>query len=158
MSAKRFFDPERRATLISLGTCGLPVIGLLPAISEGEVATLNHTPECSSVHDKTIEQTAGPYYRPSSPLRRDLYVDASQARRMTLEGFVLDTRCRPVSGALVEIWHADSSGEYDNAGYKFRGYQFSDANGRWAFATIVTQHYAFRTAHYHFRVQPKGGC
>ncbi|GEC37770.1 hypothetical protein EME01_18420 [Sinorhizobium meliloti] len=58
---------------------------------------------------------------------------------------------------MVEIWHADERGEYDNDGYRWRAYQLTDDAGRWGFDTILTQHYSFRTAHYHIRVQPRGG-
>ncbi len=76
---------------------------------------------------------------------------------MTLLGFVLDRNCQPVPGAMVEIWHADNQGRYDNRGHRLWGHQFTDEAGRWRFETIVTQHYAFRTAHYHFRVRPEEG-
>lgn len=74
-----------------------------------------------------------------------------------LAGFVLDTRCRLIPGALVEIWHADQEGNYDNEGYRLRARQFTDAAGRWGFSTIEAQHYAFRTAHYHFRISAPQG-
>lgn len=56
----------------------------------------------------------------------------------------------------MEIWHADEAGHYDNSGFLLRGHQRTDTQGRWAFQTIVTQHYSNRTAHYHFRVQRPG--
>ncbi|MEY2855289.1 MAG: hypothetical protein RL030_2421 [Pseudomonadota bacterium] len=76
---------------------------------------------------------------------------------MDLGGLVLNTHCEPLAGVLVELWHADDAGNYDNAGFKLRGHQFTDAQGRWAFQTIVTRHYSVRTAHYHVRVQQPGG-
>ncbi|ANG98748.1 hypothetical protein A8A54_19290 [Brucella pseudogrignonensis] len=54
---------------------------------------------------------------------------------------------------MVEIWHADSHGDYDNQGHRLRGHQLTDDKGRWGFDTIVTRHYAFRTAHNHFRLR-----
>ena len=70
---------------------------------------------------------------------------------------MVDTQCRPLSDVLVEIWHADEAGNYDNSGFLLRGHQRTDTQGRWAFQTIVTKHYSNRTAHYHFRVQRPGG-
>jgi protocatechuate 3,4-dioxygenase beta subunit len=106
----------------------------------------------------TVRQTAGPFYMPDAPLKRDLASDVEGGPPLTLAGFVLDPRCQPIPGAMVEIWHADENGEYDNDGFRLRGHQLTDAEGRWGFTTIVTQHYAFRTAHYHFNVRrPDGG-
>ncbi len=33
--------------------------------------------------------------------------------------------------ALVELWHSDENVNYDNGGYRLRGHQFTDAEGRW---------------------------
>jgi protocatechuate 3,4-dioxygenase beta subunit len=90
-------------------------------------------------------------------LKRDLRADAPNGQPLTLVGFVVDTRCRPMPGALVEIWHADETGAYDNAGFRLRGHQFTDEAGRWGFTTIVPAQYPGRTRHYHIKVQRRGG-
>lgn len=79
--------------------------------------------------------------------------DLPGGEAITLEGFVLDIRCRPLPGVRVEIWHADDAGRYDIAGFRLRAMQRTDARGRWGFETIVPRFYSVRTAHYHFRVQ-----
>jgi protocatechuate 3,4-dioxygenase beta subunit len=119
-------------------------------------ASLPATPTCGDHDDPTPPQTAGPYYRPASPLRSDLRTEFGRGEPMDLSGRVLDTRCSPLSGVIVEIWHADDAGTYDNRGFRLRGHQRTDSQGRWAFQTILTRHYAIRTAHYHFRVQASG--
>jgi protocatechuate 3,4-dioxygenase beta subunit len=43
----------------------------------------------------------------------------------------------PVAGAKVDVWQADDSGAYDNAGYRLRGYTLTDDSGRYAMETIV---------------------
>ncbi|MDP2410711.1 MAG: intradiol ring-cleavage dioxygenase [Pseudolabrys sp.] len=115
------------------------------------------TPSCGDSPAATVAQTAGPFYTPNAPLKRDLFPDAPRGRRLTLAGFVVDRGCKPVKGALVEIWHADQEGAYDNKGHRLRGHQLTDEAGRWGFNTIVTAQYPGRTAHYHFRVQAPGG-
>lgn len=118
----------------------------------GQTEELSTTPGCGEAHELTVAQTAGPFYKAGAPLKRDLGAEAAADTAITLAGFVLDAHCRAVPNAMVEIWHADSEGRYDNAGYTLRGHQFTDNAGRWGFNTIITQHYSFRTAHYHFRV------
>src|SRR4051794_5524169 len=79
------------------------------------------------------------------------------AERMTIAGYVLAQNCKPVGRALVELWHADQTGTYDNSGFKLRGHQFTDAEGRWRFDTIVPGLYPGRTRHYHLKAQRLGG-
>ncbi len=70
---------------------------------------------------------------------------------------MVDTNCRPIPGALLDFWHADDSGAYDNVGYRFRGHQFADENGRYQLETILPGLYPGRTRHFHVRVQPPNG-
>jgi protocatechuate 3,4-dioxygenase beta subunit len=146
---------SRRSILAALAA--LPPAALLaPRALLAQAPALEPTPACGD-DTPTLSQTAGPYYKPASPQRRDLRSEFGRGKPIDLAGFVVDTHCRPLSDVLVEIWHADDSGTYDNAGFRLRGQQRTDAQGRWAFETIVTQHYSVRTAHYHFRVQRPGG-
>ena len=38
---------------------------------------------------------------------------------------------------MVDLWQADNKGDYDNSGYRLRGHQRADADGRYRFRTIV---------------------
>jgi protocatechuate 3,4-dioxygenase beta subunit len=66
---------------------------------------------------------------------------------------VLTRSCRPVERALVDLWHADERSEYDNAGFRYRGHIFTDAQGRYRFRTILPALYSGRTRHYHIKLQ-----
>ena len=77
--------------------------------------------------------------------------------RLLLTGRVLDTSCRPIAGARVDVWQANAAGSYDNAGYRFRGYQLTDARGRYRLLTVVPGLYPGRTEHIHVKVTPPGG-
>jgi protocatechuate 3,4-dioxygenase beta subunit len=148
----------RRKLLLSLVTIA-PAVTLMSTVQAEPLDNLRRalTPACDDSDEMTPEQTEGPYYRPSSPYRYDLSSDAPGATPFALTGLVLDQDCRPLREVIVEIWHADQNGNYDNQGFRFRAHQVTDSNGRWAFLTILTQHYAFRTAHYHVRVQRPDG-
>lgn len=61
--------------------------------------------------------------------------------------------CRPVAGAVVDIWHCDEQGRYDNQGYRYRGHQFTDGAGSYQFKTIRPTLYSGRTEHIHVKVQ-----
>ena len=111
------------------------------------------TPQCRDGDEPTVRQTEGPYFKPSSPQRADLVEPNSKARLLELSGQILTRTCRPVSRALVDLWHADERGEYDNAGFRYRGHLFADDEGRYRFRTIVPALYPVRTRHYHVKVQ-----
>ena len=76
---------------------------------------------------------------------------------LELVGFVLSLSCKPVSGAMIDFWQADGKGEYDNSGFRLRGHQFADAQGRYRMSSIVPGLYEGRTRHIHVKVQPPTG-
>jgi protocatechuate 3,4-dioxygenase beta subunit len=76
--------------------------------------------------------------------------------RLTVSGRVLTTRCRAVPRALLSFWQCDARGVYDNSGFRLRGHQFADAQGRWSLQTIVPGIYPGRTRHIHVKVQAPG--
>ena len=92
---------------------------------------------------------------PQTPLKSSFLADA-HGERLLLQGYVLDTRCRPLAGAWIDLWHADAAGAYDNRGFRLRGHQFSDAGGRYRFETIVPGLYPGRTRHFHVKLRAAG--
>ncbi len=146
-----------RRTLLS-GFLAMPLVPLSGAIAFAqEVPSLPLTRACADGEEPTPTREAGPFFKPNSPLKRDLYPDAPRGERITIAGHVLDDRCRPMPRSLVEIWQADESGEYDRQGFRLRGHQFADEQGRWWFNTVVPARYPGRTRHFHFKVQGPGG-
>jgi protocatechuate 3,4-dioxygenase beta subunit len=69
----------------------------------------------------------------------------------------MTSNCTPVAGAKVDIWQADADGQYDNTGYRLRGYVLTDQAGRYTIETIVPGLYTGRTGHIHVKVQAPGG-
>lgn len=114
------------------------------------------TPTCADADDITPEQTEGPYFKPSSPERTDIR-GASPGTRLLVGGTVVTTGCKPLAHALVDFWQADAGGNYDNAGFAFRGHQYTDAEGRYRLDTVVPGLYPGRTRHIHVKVQAPGG-
>jgi len=70
---------------------------------------------------------------------------------------VLTADCKPVANALLDFWHADEHGDYDNSGFRYRGHQFTDAEGRYRLETIVPAEYPGRTRHIHVKAQAPAG-
>ena len=82
------------------------------------------------------ELTEGPFYTPGTPLRSNLREPDTSGRPLVVQGLVLSPDCRPIGGAVVDIWHADEHGRYDNSGFRYRGHQYTDAAGAFRFETI----------------------
>ena len=124
---------------------------------EDGATTLSPTPACDDGDDPTPEQTEGPFFTPDSPERTSLREPGVDGTTLVLTGTVLATDCTPLAGALLDFWHADAAGEYDNEGYRLRGHQFTDASGRYRLETIVPGLYTGRTRHIHVKAQREGG-
>jgi protocatechuate 3,4-dioxygenase beta subunit len=101
--------------------------------------------------------TEGPYYKPDSPERTSLLEAGTPGTPLVLTGYVLTQDCQPVANAWLDFWQTDGAGEYDNAGYKMRGHQFTDESGRYSLETVVPGVYPGRTAHIHVKVQAPDG-
>jgi protocatechuate 3,4-dioxygenase beta subunit len=143
-------DPTRRGFLLTTALAGL---GLAAGEASGQ-AGLTPTPACDD--GPTVRQTEGPFFKPRSPERADLREPGMSARLVELSGVVLTRGCRPVPRALVDLWHADDKGDYDERGFRCRGHVFADAEGRYRFRTIMPAVYTGRTRHYHVKVQAPG--
>jgi protocatechuate 3,4-dioxygenase beta subunit len=115
------------------------------------------TPACGQKPELTPSQTAGPFFTPDSPRRNSLVEPGSKVERLTVSGVVLSPQCKPVANALLDFWHCDETGEYDNKGFRYRGHLFADAQGRYRLLTIVPGEYPGRTRHIHVKVQAPGG-
>ncbi len=134
-------------------------------------------PDCG---DSTPAQTEGPFFPTRD--RDDEDPDLTQVKGRTgraigevvyVRGRVLDEACRPVAGALVEIWQANSGGRYDHerdAGnprppdpnFQSWAEMLTDAEGRYGFKTIKPGSYPaddqgwIRPPHIHFKVSRRG--
>ena len=128
----------------------------LPRIATGQEA-LALTPQCEGKAAITGAQTEGPFFKQKSPLLSDLRQGGLKGETVILAGLVLTRDCRPVAGALVDLWHADAKGDYDNRGFRGRGHQFTDAAGRYRFVTVLPARYTGRTRHFHVKVQAENG-
>jgi protocatechuate 3,4-dioxygenase beta subunit len=141
---------------------------------------LGAEPSRGECGDPTAAQTSGPYYPTRN--REDEDPDLTQVRGRSgraagevlyVRGRVLDQNCRPVEGALVEIWQANTHGRYDHerdAGnprpldpnFQSWAEMLTDKEGGFRFKTIKPGSYPagdggwIRPPHIHFRVSLRG--
>ncbi len=129
----------------------IPAVGFALALAAAAAAA-----DCPG--SPTPAQTAGPFYREGSPQSTVLREASSPGRRLLLTGVVYDGQCRPLAGAWVDFWQADSQGRYDNTGFGFRGHQLTDSAGRYSLDTVVPAEYPGRTPHIHVKVRAPGAA
>ena len=105
----------------------------------------------------TPRQTEGPFFKTNTPRRTSLVEAGSKAPRFVVTGTVLSAQCKPLPNALLDFWHSDEEGAYDNRGFRYRGHQHADSEGRFRLETILPAEYPGRTRHIHVKVQAPGG-
>lgn len=130
----------------------------------------------------TPNTIAGPFYRADAP---EMTAGASISRDgrgtpLAITGRVRGLDGAPVSGATVEVWQANGEGRYENQepdhqpDHNLRGRFATDAQGRFAFLSVMPKGYALpgdgpvgrlmtalgltldRPAHIHFRISAPG--
>lgn len=137
---------------------------------------------CEDRPGTTPSTLPGPFYRADAP---DLPLGANLCRNgdgqpLAVTGRVTSLSGQPVAGALVEVWHANTAGRYENQDpdnqpeHNLRGRFTTDADGAFHFRTIRPGGYSLpddgpvgqlarklglsldRPAHVHFAVTAPG--
>jgi protocatechuate 3,4-dioxygenase beta subunit len=112
------------------------------------VACKDEKPTPAVADDKT--------FRPGAPARTNLIDASTPGQKLVLTGTVKGTVCGPIKGARVDFWQADWRGIYDASGYRLRGHQLTDGNGRYRLETIVPAATAGRARHLDARIEAAG--
>ena len=130
----------------------------------------------------TPNTPTGPFYRPDAP-EMPLGANISRDHKgepLAVEGRITSLNGSGVAGAMVEVWHANAEGLYENQEpdrqpeFNLRGRFRADHQGRFRFLTIKPRGYTLpsdgpvgrlmtalglgleRPAHLHFRVSADG--
>jgi len=122
----------------------------------------------------TPAQIEGPFYpgRTKFDNNHDLTNGGrAKGKIISLIGTIVDRRCNPISGALVEIWQACSSGRYNHPNdpnpapldpnFRYWSRTITAADGKYNFTTVVPGDYPasedwMRPSHVHFKVRNTG--
>ena len=132
---------------VGLGITAMSLLKLKPLDILAGSGGLQPTPSASE----------GPFWKPGSPTRETLFNANDSGQQIKVVGDVLDRNGNLIDGAMVDVWQADASGNYDNSGYGFRGHVFSNENGNYSFNTVKPGIYPSRTPHIHIKVStPRG--
>ena len=155
-------------------TAAVPPPPLPPELTSTQIysstnGTCSLTPSLIEI-EGTPQQMEGPYFVDGMPNRSDIRTDPSDGSMqqgipldLLIHVYVVDKKsgsCTPLSGAQVDIWHANSQGVYSSVnsqgteGKKFlRGFQVTDDNGTVRFTTVYPGWYQGRAIHIHDKVR-----
>jgi protocatechuate 3,4-dioxygenase beta subunit len=158
----------RRRSFLKWGIGSASSFALLPIAARAWAGVCVRTPA----------QTSGPFYPGNDrfTLDTDLTRIPGQPGRaegqvVWVRGQVLDSRCKPIEGANVELWQACASGRYQHSrdpnpapldpNFRYWAETFTDTDGRYAFKTIIPGAYPAsqdwtRPPHLHFRISRLG--
>ncbi len=141
-----------------------PAQGLYMESAPPPATSMIEAPACQAT-EPNIE---GPFYRAGAPSCSErhgpghcvLATPYTEGSLVTIEGRVLDRKCRALPGARIEIWHADHGGAYDNEGFAHRGRLETGAAGEYRVDTIIPGRYlngeTYRPAHIHVKIHAAG--
>jgi protocatechuate 3,4-dioxygenase beta subunit len=101
--------------------------------------SLQSQPNKSITSCKLTESAAqGAEYKTGAPFKQGKdFAKGLKGHRIELSGKVLKLAgCKPVQGAVLEIWQTNSSGDYDNKGFNLRGKIVTDKDGKYVLHTV----------------------
>jgi protocatechuate 3,4-dioxygenase beta subunit len=154
---------RRKWLRLGLGLAAGSTTGFAPV---GQI----NTEDCS----QTPPMELGPFPPMKARTQPDHDIDLTRVQGQTgvatgeiieVFGKILDDKCAPVEGAIVEVWQANHHGkynhEYDTQGQhdpNFQGWgqAVTKHDGNYRFKTVVPGLYAQRTRHIHFKVSKRG--
>ena len=145
----------KRSKFLSLA--GLGFLGVIFFPKTGKKNIVN---ECNDPVTPPVPE--GPFYKDEKLNRIDI-TEHKKGVPVTYVFMVEDKDCKPVEGAIVDIWQCDADGTYSD--YKventlnetwLRGYQKTGADGKCTFKSIFPGWYNGRITHLHGKVRVNG--
>ena len=134
--------------------------GLLPSIVKSNDSL--QTKSSSVCNPTTLDYYGqGPFYTANAPtiINNQLASQSEPGTRLILSGIVQTIDCSTaIPNTLIDVWHANNAGAYDNTGFNLRGKTESNAQGYYVLETILPGKYlngaSYRPSHIHFKITP----
>ncbi len=143
-------------------------LGLLAvSLVRPKTKSINDSSNKTKIDQSACEMTTtdyfgeGPFYSDNPPEISE-YIQGSESSKgnpLVISGRVLNLECSEyIPNTIIDVWHANHQGQYDNTGFNFRGFTRTNDQGFYLFKTIVPGKYLngtdFRPSHIHFKVKP----
>lgn len=135
-------------------------LGILPNSSEATTSNSASKKSLLTCDKTTLDYYGeGPFYTDNPPMieNNQLATTDEMGTRMIISGRVFNLDCSEfIPDTIVDIWHANDAGEYDNNNYNLRGFTKTNSQGFYMFETIKPGKYGARPSHIHFKIKPPG--
>lgn len=146
----------RNTSLAALGIGAIPALGSAKSSSEEALK--------GGCNPTTLDYYGeGPFYTQNPPdiINNQLAAANEPGTRIIISGVVRTLDCTEIiPDTIVDVWHANDPGQYDNSGYNLRGKMLSNSQGFYMFETIYPGKYlngaVYRPSHIHFKITPPG--
>ena len=142
-----------------LSLLGMPFLALLLFSSKNKQKQGLLT-DCNDPITPPIPE--GPFYKDEKLNRVDIR-ESKKGRQIEYVFMVEDKNCKPIEGAIVDIWQCDADGHYSDFDREktlgqtwLRGYQKTDHTGTCRFRSIFPGWYTNRVTHLHAKVHING--
>jgi len=125
---------------------------LLPQFSFAQAGTTNTNQTPSSAQSSQVKgvitpcnvtepTVQGPEYTPNPPIKQGQdFAQGIPGERLVLSGKVLNhMTCKPIEGAVLDIWQTNSTGDYDYKGFNLRGKIVTDKDGNYVLNTVYPE-------------------
>lgn len=157
-------ENKRRKFLKNMALTSLAV-GVIPTLSKANANSLLMTPPPPPCFPTTLDYYGqGPFYTANAPTLasgNQLAPANETGDRLIISGVVRTLDCtKVIPNAVIDIWHANHYGDYDNTNYHLRGKITSNSQGVYIFETIKPGKYlngsAYRPSHIHIKANAPG--
>lgn len=158
---KHIFSRRQAVRGLLFGTAGVNLVKKPTTAYAADSSHVGPPGQCT-LFPQAVE---GPYYFDRKLIRSDIREGRPGLSTNMLLTVVDSTTCKPVTGARVDVWHADARGVYSGYAHQgddrqistkdeiyLRGTQVTDERGRVLFRTIYPGWYPGRTPHIHLKV------
>ncbi|MCP4440904.1 MAG: intradiol ring-cleavage dioxygenase [Aureispira sp.] len=158
-----------RKNFIKRGLSGIgAIIGIPTVLSSCKTASADFS--ISNTCQVSPQEIKGPFpiKTPADYVRENIIGDRTGvALLITIKVKNANDNCKPLVGALVDIWHCDAKGNYSEYNHQvdgdfthkhfLRGRQTTDANGNASFISIYPGWYPGRAPHLHLEIKSSSG-
>ena len=156
---------DNRRQFLKNTSLSLLSVSVLPTLLKSHNYTVSSSKDSAISCDQSTEDAfgQGPFYTANAPTIQNNQLAAANelGTRIIISGRVYNLECSEViPNTEIDIWHANSVGEYDNIGYNLRGKTKTNSQGFYIFESIKPGLYlngsTFRPSHIHFKITPPG--
>jgi len=151
----------KNTTLAAIAVTASPLLSKAGTVKTEQLSTSKIQDDCNPLTQDYYG--AGPFYTEDAPFSDDGVMISSDevGTRLRLSGIIKNLDCTEIiPETILDLWHTNDAGEYDNVGYNLRRKIKSNSAGFYNFETILPGKYlngsSYRPSHIHIKITTPG--